>query len=265
MGEELNEKILKDIRKTGFPSELCTQAALTAAGWQVSGNRYYLDEDEQKGREVDLDAHRNIFDDDGKPHVCVWSMLSIEVKKSVKPWVVFSSPLDKFLGLGGGYSLLHHNHNVDHGNLPYEVIMRKHPAQGASRLGRSLYVAFSDGETNPSAFGAIVSASKAAYAAHGKAAEHREAWDTDSVDITFYTPVVVLEGKLFECYLDDRGEPVLMETSSITFSLNYLSRAYKERTYLIDIVTAGAVRAYADKHAEWLNDMRTHLVSKVRG
>ena len=130
-------------------------------------------------------------------------MLSIEVKKSEeKPWVVFSSPLDPFLGLGGGYGLLHHGHNVDSGILPYEAIMRKHPAQGASRLGRSLYVAFSAGETNPSAFGAIVSASKAAYAAHEKAAQCREEWSEDSVDITFYTPVVVVEGKLFECYLE---------------------------------------------------------------
>lgn len=62
MPEDLNRKLLNDIRATGFPTELRTHAALESAGWRVSGHRFYLDEDEQKGREVDLDATRNSFD-----------------------------------------------------------------------------------------------------------------------------------------------------------------------------------------------------------
>ena len=62
-------------------------------GYYVANNLYYVDLDEDKGREIDLRALKNYdFKIESKQYF-VRHLLLIECKKSSKkPWVIFTSP-----------------------------------------------------------------------------------------------------------------------------------------------------------------------------
>jgi len=53
--EDLKTKLLRQLEETGYPVELKVGNILLEHGWtQVEHNRYYIDEDEKKGREIDI-------------------------------------------------------------------------------------------------------------------------------------------------------------------------------------------------------------------
>ncbi|MGH8066352.1 MAG: hypothetical protein ACRERE_14175 [Candidatus Entotheonellia bacterium] len=58
MGESLEQKVLKDIEKTGYPTEIISASVLQHRGWEVTHNPSYWDEDEGKSREFDILAFR---------------------------------------------------------------------------------------------------------------------------------------------------------------------------------------------------------------
>jgi hypothetical protein len=59
-------------------------------GWSVRNQVYYMDKDEEKARSVDIVAHKAFFENFG-PYDRLNISLVIECKKSVKPWVFFTS------------------------------------------------------------------------------------------------------------------------------------------------------------------------------
>ena len=50
------DKVFNYIRTTGYPTELTVGNVLSRSGYQVDHSIYYLDKDEQKGREIDISA-----------------------------------------------------------------------------------------------------------------------------------------------------------------------------------------------------------------
>lgn len=250
----MRNKVLDDIKKTGYPTELMVASLFEAAGWYCTENEYYIDQDENKGREIDIRANKNATGG----RICVWSMLSVEVKKSDKPWIIFTSN-KRFLE-PGGYGLLNHCHNVNSDLLTYENIMDEHPSCSQLRLGRKEYVAFS---STPQIFSAILSATKAGIEAHRLAEAYKEAYNADSYDVSFYTPLVVVNGNLFEAYLDDQGEMCVEEKNHIAFRLNYASPSYDKSRYLVDIVTTAGLGAYLDLQNRWIKHMHTCISNKL--
>jgi hypothetical protein len=53
------ENFEKQIAKTGFPLEHKIGSLLRASGWTVINNRYYVDDQEQNVREIDLVAYKS--------------------------------------------------------------------------------------------------------------------------------------------------------------------------------------------------------------
>ncbi|MBN2059343.1 MAG: hypothetical protein JW882_02905 [Deltaproteobacteria bacterium] len=253
-------KLLSDIIKTGFPCELRVQRTLESLGWFVTGNAYYLDTDENKGREIDVTANKNCLDTESKPGVEVWSLLCIEVKKSEKPWVIFSSeehPIDPV-----GWGLLHIARNLDARLLSREKIMELHPCQVTSRFGRAGYVAFSGSAESPRVFSAVVGAAKASRARKDKLLPYFEQHG-DIVEIHFVTPIVVVEGPLYECYLEYDGSLQLKQVNRIPYVLNYISPTYNDGGYLVDIVNADALEEYARAHEAWISDVFEYIRTQV--
>jgi hypothetical protein len=257
--DELRSKLLKDIEQTGFPTELRVSDIFQACGWVVNENTYFIDQDENKGREIDMQVHNNLSIAMPK-RVFVWSMLSVEIKKSEKPWIVFTSKR-KMGDILGGYGLIHHTHNVDPDQFTARDIDRAHPSINYKYFGRNGYVAFSG--NNSQIFSAIVSATKASIEEHRLAEEHKEAYDENSLDVVFYTPLVVLDGKLFSACLDMKGEIELQEAQHIAYKFNYMSPSYEQHSYLVDIVTLDGLSTYIDKQEGWLESMLKTLSSKL--
>src|SRR6266571_2659950 len=91
--ERLEDRILADIRQTGFLTELEVGRILIKKGFRVESGRAYEDLDESKSREIDIVANTHIFAKDVGfrffPH------LIIEIKKDLeKPWVIFLTKED---------------------------------------------------------------------------------------------------------------------------------------------------------------------------
>jgi hypothetical protein len=81
-----------EIRKTGFDLEHQVATALRAAGWTVISNRYYVDDQEDAVREMDLVAYRvkNVADFE------VFTTLIISCKKSEKNvWALLARTRDR--------------------------------------------------------------------------------------------------------------------------------------------------------------------------
>ena len=90
---ELLDKIKKDIPKTGFVTEMLVTAMLRSAGWSAADHAYYMDRDENKGREIDVVAVKQTEAKTEKRKITLTLALAIEIKKvTSKPWIVFTSP-----------------------------------------------------------------------------------------------------------------------------------------------------------------------------
>jgi hypothetical protein len=255
--DDLRSKLLKDIEQTGFPTELKVSKIFQARGWSVNENTYFIDQDENKGREIDMEVHRNSFTYKPK-HICIWSMLSVEIKKSEKPWVVFTS--NRKIGDVAGYRLINHTHNINSTQLTAEDISHAHPSMVYKSVGRSGHVAFSG--NNSQLFSAVVSATKASIEEHKLAEEHKEAYDNNSLDAVFYTPLVILNGRLFSACLNLKDEIELEEAQHIAYQFNYMSPSYEQRSYLVEIVTLDGLSIYISKQDEWLKSMLKSLSDK---
>ena len=253
--DDLAKKIQNDALKSGYPSELKAERIFTEAAWPTTGNSYFIDQDENKGREIDLHAYKNSSDTGTNPVVFAWSMISADVKKSEKPWVVFSSKRC-WRENNPGYSLLSHLHNTQ-GHINHEILNYEHPTTSLPRIGRSSQVAFS--HDTSTIFNSIVSAVKASIEEHRAAEEHKEIWSENSVDAVFYEPVVILDGKLFECYLDENNEIKTEEAGFLQYGLHYASPRYKAKQYFVDIVTLGALEEYLVLKEAWLKRMYDYI------
>jgi hypothetical protein len=73
------ESFSSGIRKTGYPLEYETVRTLQDDGWSVISNKYYLDNDEEKPREVDVLAYKVST---ANPDFNVYTTLIISCKKS---------------------------------------------------------------------------------------------------------------------------------------------------------------------------------------
>lgn len=94
--------IEEDIKQSGFPLEIEVSSILKKDGWIVRNQAYYIDEDEEKPRAVDIVAHKSFFEkfsDHDRLHIS----LVIECKKGSKPWVFFVTPKEEARMLPFGY------------------------------------------------------------------------------------------------------------------------------------------------------------------
>lgn len=82
------DKVIANALKSGFESELKVASILSGSGWVVDQSVYYIDRDEQIGRELDILSYRILDDTGEKPEVTCGINLCMEVKKTVDPFVI---------------------------------------------------------------------------------------------------------------------------------------------------------------------------------
>src|SRR5882762_3786573 len=98
MPKDIGPELLKWLRRTGYPFQLQAGKALQAAGWHVNYSRWYRDPNEDKQREVDLQA---ITGGARSGEATLLVSLIIECKTTLSPWVGLLSRRD-----GGGRSFV---------------------------------------------------------------------------------------------------------------------------------------------------------------
>ncbi len=82
------ENIKKTLARSGHIFEYQVGDIFEKNGWMIVPNRFYIDKDEDKGREIDLVAYKIT---EVKPETAVITVVIVEAKQSLKnKWIFFS-------------------------------------------------------------------------------------------------------------------------------------------------------------------------------
>lgn len=266
----LKAKLLKNLEETGYPVELKVDNILWEYGWRVEyHNAYYFDEDEQKGREVDIQAYNVAYSK--KYGVGVALALICQVKKSLKkPWVILST--EKSGEETGGYGRLHYTVGKINSNLlSFSEIERRSTTDQFTRIGRSYCEGFKSTNAKSVIFEALTTAVKASEYWLKREKEAIEGDKTTSINneghfrhVTFVDPVVILDGLLYEAYLDDDAQLRLNEIEHIPISFAYVSGGYSRSRYLVEIVTLNKLPTLLLRKHKWITDIKNTMINKLR-
>jgi len=261
MAEEksLSEKIKDDIVKTGFPSEILVGGTLSANNRELSYNSYYIDLDENKAREIDIIATKPLFGDNSS--IYFEHSLICEIKKSDQPWIIFTSEDEGFDQ--PGWARILYSDMVDSRIISSDVFNDNSTIKHFSRFGRSYYIAFKG--NNVDIYNALCSSVKAAEADRLR---FQKMWVEDkdgSVKcLSLYEPLVILNGKIFEAYMDSKQNLIVKEVKHIPISFGYLSNNYtrtqsKYAKYIVELITVDFLPNYLVNKDQWLE----HLLSSI--
>ena len=174
--------------------------------------------------------------------------LFLECKKSEKPWVIFTSrstPYDLMvtdLPHEGFDPLDMLDTQKDIDDCVIEFQDKIHPLWKSERIGRTSYEGLKhksgSGNVNNTIFSALTTAVKATIA--GRKDKFGAGSDFDAC---YYYPMIILDGRLFEAYLQS-GEIQVREVNSVMFSFYYQSRQYKREQFIVPILTEGALKDF---------------------
>ncbi|MDD2599560.1 MAG: hypothetical protein PHO37_10085 [Kiritimatiellae bacterium] len=256
---DFRAKIISDIKKTGFPTELVVESIFNAREWYVNTHEYFIDSETQKGREIDCTGRFLAFEKKNNKHIKALIHVYVEVKKTEKPWIVFTSPKSKMEKmLTGQLVATQHISTRDALKSFHEI----HPTHTYPRYGRAVHISFkSDGST---AFSAIVSASKAALEGHRNASKEEGFYNDESCEAFIYLPIVVVDGELFECQLNNKGEVYIDSVKYLPFRFNYKSPAYSDQySCHLDIVSLNHFEEYITKIEESIHVSLSQYIKKV--
>ncbi len=225
MKKEDIEKLKTQILKTGFPTELEVSKIFLQQNWQVDFNSYYIDKDEEKGREIDLICSFFVQDykDDNKKSVFELSYYLItEIKKEeTKPWVIFmseSSDFERLLGLPKVWA---------NNNLERSVLVKaftKYNQKLHSKIGRSAIEGFSNGKDK--IFSSCCNTTKALEHSLESSYINKDK-STDGL-FACYDSLIVLDGELLSASLNE-NDLELKEEDYIQIKFNYLSPNYQKQ------------------------------------
>ncbi len=210
---ELRDKVREWLDKQGYPHELTVGRVFEKHGWYADHQVWYTDQSTGATREIDLVVTKWLIG--GPERTKVAFSLVVECKRSLaKPWVVLSSPIPNMLFLRHPFPKWL-SYDAD---LVARVDGRATPPAALlppkNRIGHAVVAAFTDPKDGApmspySALRSVVGAT------HAKDHEDADVSLAGSDSITVYAPLVVVDGRLFECFLNDdtASEPIVEETA----------------------------------------------------
>jgi len=266
---------MRDLEKTGYPVELRAGNAFARAGWSVHYNAYYTDWDERKGREIDLLVCNGVSSK--KHHVGVTLYLVSQVKKSEDPWVIFTTrSVGEIAGLEEpGWGRLNIAFDeIDHHVLPAEKIDAKSTIHKFQRFGHSYYVAFGGSQSKPTIFEALTSSVKASedllrdFNESIRQEEERVGLcQRKGRQLWLIEPMVILDGLLYETYLDKYNKLVTDRVNHIPVCFGYVSPQYRRAEfsveYVVEIVTMDTLHELIPKKMKWLDSIKRTIVNNI--
>ena len=260
----MEKKIHEEIIKTGYPIELKVGNMLTKRKWNVSYNKYYLDQDEQKGREIDIVGFRNNRCKN-KTEIGFFSVA--EIKKSLKyKWVIFSGRI-MFNDFLAGTARMHFGINCKMSDfLTIEEIEKDSGLSNYKRAGRSYWEAFKEGEKgSKDIFNALTKTIKASeYLLGINKKSGKNLRKDDEKLIYLFEPIIIFDGDLYEAFLDEKDDIKLEKVNRILVSFDYKSPAYNRYSYGVQIITLPELQNYILEKEKWLDSLGEIINSKSK-
>lgn len=254
------EKIKEDIEKSGLPLEIDVNDILRKRGWEVSNQRYYLDQVEKKPRYTDIVATR--LEEIKSPKLDRLNItLIMECKRSSKPWVFYTVPKGEMHEPSfGQVFLIKFNSQPKLPYPEYKLFWHSHYFLGnVNKIAIRSYVAFAEGKNGINT--AINQSLKALIYNKNETSVlltklPREVWGV----IIIYYPVVILDGEIYECEKNKNGLKISKATYE-QYEVHYgVSETVKEETYLVDIVK----KEFLHKYLTWLDDEISSISTELK-
>jgi hypothetical protein len=266
------EKIKRALAKTGHIFEHQIGKAFEARGWMIIPNKFYLDRDDDKGKEIDLVAYKISEVREDTAYITV---VVIEAKQSTKTkWVFFTkggymgdinmqtAPLyyhneieevSRFLSQGSLLSGMAEREQLNLFNFPRkaytfsEVTDDRKPGQATS-----FYRAVASNNVYNAVFGVIKAmTSELEFYRNRKIARNEK---------RFYLifPLVVFNGDLIEAEIAADGDMQLAEVQEIQYVNRYRSSAY-DNFYSANVIRRDHLPHYIDLYTDIHDGMRSQV------
>lgn len=253
MDKSLKDKIIEDLKKTGFGSEMKALKIFHSLEWKAEAGRHYFDKDENISREFDISAYscanlysKNILCASNFFHICA------QVKKSDKPWVVFRNPLPRYKTLCAWNNIISSNYlPMKHPDLA-NVLSKNSLLIKKGWRAVGIHEAFKKPNAHSQWFDAFVTVCKACEDSYGKNSYNEGRQKSDNIlenptKFIFFQPIVILDGKLIAADLDKSNNIAFEEIDSAPFEFEFKTKNYNKRiSYRIDLVTIENLESYLE-------------------
>jgi hypothetical protein len=255
--DELLPKLDEWLRREGYPFEMRVAQAFRKAGIHITQSDYYIDPETKTPREIDVVA---IAQKATKDNLIFRIIFLIECKSSTdKPWLLFCGPQKDMLAPARvaqriaskmGMRVFHElAGNASLQELPLFSIR--------APFGYGLTQAFKKGNEKDVAYAAMCSVGNAARATavmwNGHPHEDR------IVELIF--PVIAIDGRLFQCNLDDTGDISVTEITWAT--LLWRNALPPLSNTIIDVQTASSIDSFAGQSFEAARTLLTEYYDLV--
>lgn len=257
MNEELRRKLVADLKKSGFASEMFALNVFQRLGWQARSGKGYIDKDENITREIDISAYLPMcLMHQGTPYASIDFHIIAEVKKTEKPWIVFKQA-SKGLMMGDGWrNLIFSNNLPSEGSELADSISKNSLISEKRWTGSGIHHAFKDPSMPSRWYKSFISVCKACEYSYDETIDFHKNFLGQSLDkitsdvltnsttFDFFQPVVILDGILVSAELSDDAEVHLEDVSSAPFWFEFRTKNYSRREYRVDLVTTQGLEEY---------------------
>jgi hypothetical protein len=251
VNEELKKKLLADIDKSGFGSEMRAVKTFWDKNWNCAAGVSYVDHDEGKMRTIDLVASNWVED---KTQGVTFSLIFYaEVKKTERPWIVFKykdDPRSLFLDESARSYICRKT------KMPFDLCALDSIMQETSFrkkcgwIARGMHEAFKEPSQPSRWYSAFVSVCKAC---EDNKLSGRCCYDDEAMTNAFgsqlvldlYNPIVIVDGPLMSVNLANNGKFNLQEISYAPFVFDFESPQYdRVGRYRVDLVAPAHLEKY---------------------
>jgi hypothetical protein len=266
----LEEKIIEELERTGYPTEIVAASLMQRRGWYVGHNPSYLDDADQRSREYDIYAYRAWDASVDRRKYTVGVYLLAECKKSEKPWVFFTTPephLHMHLA-----SLIKSRHTApwilwtaraaDPPLLSDDDLKQRHHYFRATERARTYHEPFKSQAASGQAqmiYAAVFSAIKAVLF-HSRQA----AFDGF---LGLYYPVIIFSGDMFEARVDDAKNISINSTEYVQLAHHYIipesggmRMEERQQEFVVDVVH----ERYIERYCETIETEHRNIASIIQ-
>lgn len=242
-------KIANQVKTTGYPLELEIADILSNRDYYVAQSLYFVDEDENKPREIDLRALYNYKIPVNDSHHFLRNVFLIECKKSRDIWVFPSSKTNHY---DPDKPVMLPETKIDLASiaLDYKLSRPRYPLNDFAFRARN-YFQFQDNNSSQITDITIIKALTSAVKATLSSMKSRFAAGENS--LCYYYPIVVFDGTMCEALLHN-GEIDVREIDKVLVSFNYESTAYKQAIFSVPIVTKAILVSFLADIEKYLAD-----------
>ncbi|MDH4228459.1 MAG: hypothetical protein OEW11_01780 [Nitrospirota bacterium] len=271
------DKIKKALSRTGHIFEHQIGKLFEDKGWMIIPNKFYVDKDEEKGKEIDLVAYRI---SEVREQTAYITVVVIEAKKSERNrWVFFTkggyqgdinmhtAPLyyhneieevSRYLSPGSLLAGMGEREELDLFQFPrkaytFSEVTEEHRTAQSSAFFRVI--------ASNTVYNAIFGAMKAQSSELDFYRNRKIARDEKRFYLVF--PLVVFDGGILEAQIAENGDVDLTETDEIQYVNRYRSPAY-DSFYSVNIIHQSALARYIDIYTK-IHDGTLSQVKKMIG